>query len=154
MDFTKFMNIIKNIGTFIANYFVMGFRNLFTVINWVITAVNRLGAEFKTLTIPDWITPGSPTPLEMGLRGINDAMRSINSGSLPTMTQGLKFEQVGALPTASVPGSSAGASVRASSGMTVVMQFGDGVTRDEVHTIASGSAEDAVGQFRRALGVA
>lgn len=29
--------------------------------------------------LPDWITPGSPTPFELGLRGIADAMRQVNS---------------------------------------------------------------------------
>lgn len=27
--------------------------------------------------LPDWLTPGSPTPLEIGLRGLNDAINSL-----------------------------------------------------------------------------
>jgi hypothetical protein len=39
----------------------------------VIDAVGRLIAELDKITwpsLPDWMTPGSPTPLELGLRGI------------------------------------------------------------------------------------
>ena len=28
----------------------------------------------RNLKLPDWLTPGSPTPLEMGIHGINDAL--------------------------------------------------------------------------------
>jgi hypothetical protein len=37
------------------------------------------------IIIPDDITPGSPTPFELGLRGINDAMAELNRIQLPAM---------------------------------------------------------------------
>jgi len=43
--------------------------------------INKLGDK-----LPDWMTPGSPTPLELGLRGINDAMRQLSSVELPRLS--------------------------------------------------------------------
>lgn len=40
-----------------------------TVIGWI----NTLREKLTGLTLPDWLTPGSPTPLELGLLGIADA---------------------------------------------------------------------------------
>ncbi len=37
--------------------------------------------------LPDWAIPGSPTPFEIGLRGIADAMEELNRVSLPRMQQ-------------------------------------------------------------------
>jgi NAD dependent epimerase/dehydratase family enzyme len=35
------------------------------------------------LKIPDWLTPGSPTPFEMGIRGVSSAMQDAVNQSLP-----------------------------------------------------------------------
>lgn len=32
---------------------------------------------FRNLTLPDWLTPGSPTPLEIGLKGIGQAFTAL-----------------------------------------------------------------------------
>lgn len=39
--------------------------------------------------LPDWLRPGSPTPLELGLRGINNAMGDLSGGELPALEAGL-----------------------------------------------------------------
>lgn len=44
---------------------------------WLKKIVEQLGS----LVLPDWLTPGSPTPFELGLRGITDAMGEM--GGLP-----------------------------------------------------------------------
>jgi TP901 family phage tail tape measure protein len=43
-------------------------------LTWVRDRLNDLKNALKNLTLPDWLTPGSPTPLELGLRGINAAL--------------------------------------------------------------------------------
>jgi TP901 family phage tail tape measure protein len=46
--------------------------------------------QLANLKVPDWLKPGSPTPLEMGLRGISAAMKeaaAISAGMMaPTLT--------------------------------------------------------------------
>lgn len=46
-------------------------------------AVYGVIAAIAQLSIPWWLTPGSPTPLEMGLRGIGSAMSDLNKNALP-----------------------------------------------------------------------
>jgi hypothetical protein len=54
-----------------------------------------LAATMRGLQLPSWLTPGSPTPLETGLVGINQALHRITSSSLPTFSAGLKLEPLG-----------------------------------------------------------
>lgn len=37
----------------------------------------------KSITIPDWLVPGSPTPFELGIRGITKALEEVNRRALP-----------------------------------------------------------------------
>lgn len=60
-------------------------------------AVYDLGAAFMSLALPDWLTPGSPTPLEMGIKGINNALSEMSGGALPS------FNPAGATVAATAP---------------------------------------------------
>jgi hypothetical protein len=57
-------------------------RHLADALGWVIDRFDdmRHAAERAVDAIPDWMIPGSPTPLELGLRGIADATRGVNLG--------------------------------------------------------------------------
>jgi hypothetical protein len=57
------------------------------VIQKVVDWVNKLIEKIKNFQLPWWLTPKSPTPFEIGLRGIADAMDSIND-RLPKMQSG------------------------------------------------------------------
>jgi hypothetical protein len=47
------------------------------LIGWVDSLRNSLSG----LKLPEWMTPGSPTPLELGLVGINDAMKQLSQSA-------------------------------------------------------------------------
>lgn len=47
-----------------------------TAIDWL----GDLAETISNLELPDWLTPGSPTPLELGLLGIADALRDVVRG--------------------------------------------------------------------------
>ena len=64
-------------------------------INVVIGWINQLGANLGSIELPDWLTPGSPTPFELGLRGIGDALRSVARQGLPELQAGLQLSAVG-----------------------------------------------------------
>jgi hypothetical protein len=51
---------------------------------------DQLAVAVSELELPDWLTPGSPTPLEYGLRGIADALGGLNRNGLPGFEQGLE----------------------------------------------------------------
>ena len=51
-------------------------------------------------SLPDWATPGSPTPFEIGVRGIDDALKELKRNLPPTLSQ---------LATGGAPSMAAGA---------------------------------------------
>lgn len=60
------------------------------VIGWI----SNLAAKIGSIQLPDWMTPGSPTPLELGLRGIANAMSELSSLEIPRFQASL--DRVGA----------------------------------------------------------
>jgi len=66
------------------------FSKVSDVFGWVIEKLGKLSGAISNLTLPDWLTPGSPTPFELGLRGIADALTAVNNvmGSGPLMGVG------------------------------------------------------------------
>jgi len=67
-----------------------------TVIGWVQNFIDSL----KKLKLPDWLTPGSPTPFEMGLVGISDEMEHLSRVDIPKLERSMVGLQAGAGLTA------------------------------------------------------
>ncbi len=65
------------------------FEGIGNAIRGVIRWVNDLADKLRNLRLPDWLTPGSPTPFETGLRGIAEAMRELSAAELPHLNVGL-----------------------------------------------------------------
>jgi TP901 family phage tail tape measure protein len=71
-----------------------------SVIGWI----KDLTEKLKNITLPDWLTPGSPTPFEIGLRGIADAMQQVQALSgqvFAGMPSSIMVGAAGVSPTAS-----------------------------------------------------
>lgn len=51
------------------------FKKIKTIIIKVIAYIESLALTISQVQLPDWLTPGSPTPFETGLKGIADAVR-------------------------------------------------------------------------------
>ena len=45
--------------------------------------------ELQEINLPDWLIPGSPTPFELGLRGITDAMTDLGRIGAPNLQMAL-----------------------------------------------------------------
>jgi hypothetical protein len=56
-----------------------GLDKLKKPIDWLIDKLTWLKDKFDAIKLPEGLKPGSPTPFEMGLRGINDALKTTNS---------------------------------------------------------------------------
>lgn len=57
-------------------------------LTWVHEKLVALGQFLDNFTLPDWLTPGSPTPFEVGLLGIADALDTV-TGRLRNMAAAL-----------------------------------------------------------------
>jgi hypothetical protein len=53
--------------------------------------LNQFNVMLQNMTLPSWLTPGSPTPFEMGLRGIDSALNSLNGKNMPAMKANLEL---------------------------------------------------------------
>jgi len=86
--------ILTGLATFVKNVLVAAFNGIVTAIQSAITWLKNLADRINNLTLPDWLTPGSPTPFELGLIGINKAMQELNV-QLPTLAKGLDLQMSG-----------------------------------------------------------
>jgi len=67
------------------------FDGLTGAIQAIIDKLSRMADKLRNLDLPDWLTPGSPTPFELGLIGIGSAI----SGPL---LNGIRAFENGAIP--------------------------------------------------------
>ena len=51
-----------------------------------------LASAFLGIDVPDWLKPGSPTPFEMGLKGIHGQIKKMTATSLPGLSMGLQVD--------------------------------------------------------------
>lgn len=72
---------------FLAGALLTAFNGIKSAVHDVVTWIQNLADGINNLTLPDWLTPGSPTPFEIGLVGINEQLKKLASGSLPAIRQ-------------------------------------------------------------------
>lgn len=73
----------------------------------------KMADRIRNLQLPAWLTPGSPTPLEIGLRGIAKAMDNIARKGLPDIRTGLALERPIYLPMTTGQGKQSGTTINA-----------------------------------------
>lgn len=72
-------------ASFLSNTLYNAFNGIKNVVQWVIDRIDELKDAINNLTLPDWLTPGSPTPLEIGLVGINNQLSKLAEAALPAV---------------------------------------------------------------------
>jgi TP901 family phage tail tape measure protein len=53
-------------------------------------AIDKVTEKLKGIKLPDWLVPGSPTPLELGLRGIGNAFEDLSVDKIPAFQDALQ----------------------------------------------------------------
>mgnify|MGYP001019214932 CR=1 FL=1 len=94
---TTFGPILQWLGDFIINTLVpLGFQAWASAIAGISLQIqnatkwlNTMADTVRGLKLPAWLTPGSPTPFEMGLRGIASALANVSDIGLPKFGQEL-----------------------------------------------------------------
>jgi TP901 family phage tail tape measure protein len=64
--------------------------------------ITGLADKLRDISLPGWMTPGSPTPWEIGLRGVRDELESLYRGDLPLLNTQLQGLQATAQRTTNV----------------------------------------------------
>lgn len=94
------------------------FTTLGKIIESVTTFITGLTDKLKGITIPPYLTPGSPTPFEMGLRGINEQIAELAGAQLPSLSAELSVVNRNS-PSALLEGTSTVSGYNLSRGQTV-----------------------------------
>lgn len=91
-----------------------GWQSFMDLIQPAIDLIGEFGETLAGIgdSLPDWLTPGSPTPFELGLLGIDNALADV-AGTLPDLEAGLNIGEpllpdVGTLDMAAGGGGNAG----------------------------------------------
>jgi len=86
------MPVFQRVADFIRTALMPVWDALGSAINkvagFIQTVVGKLEAmadKLEHLSLPDWLTPGSPTPWEIGLLGINRALERVSRHGLPSL---------------------------------------------------------------------
>jgi hypothetical protein len=87
------MPVIKDVASWISGALQSAFNGISSAISGVVGWVQSFIDKLSSITLPDWLTPGSPTPFEMGLRGINDAMSELNNNALTDFNANLNVNK-------------------------------------------------------------
>jgi phage-related protein len=103
------------------------------VIDWLRQMADRL----NNLSLPDWLTPGSPTPFEMGLRGIADAMNNLPTEALRMGINGVAGGLGGDVPALSGAGA-----------FNIVVNIGS-VTEGNAYSTGQQAGRGIVDELRR-----
>lgn len=89
---TKLMPVLEPVAEFLSEVFAKALEAVEKIILSVTKAINKLIDALKNIDLPPELTPGSPTPFEIGLRGIHKALTDINRLSLPQFASSLQFQ--------------------------------------------------------------
>jgi hypothetical protein len=117
------LDVLRPFADFLTNTLKKAFDGILNVIHSVVDWINHLADSINNLSLPDWLTPGSPTPFEIGLTGINEQLKKLASASLPAIRQ--QMEILGTVrDVPSIANRSAAASVSNSSQSTRNYLFG------------------------------
>ena len=75
----KVVGVVSTLAGWLADHLQPAFDAIGDAISNVIGWFESLKDKLSNIHLPDWLTPGSPTPFELGLRGIASALKEVNS---------------------------------------------------------------------------
>lgn len=85
---------LKSFGQFLGGNFVTAIQAVSNVIQGLIGWIQRFTEKINSVSLPWWMTPGSPTPWELGLVGVQDTLDSLSRTSLPRFEAAVALQPV------------------------------------------------------------
>ncbi len=109
------------------------FERIIGIVQGVVDWINRLADAISNISLPKWLTPGSPTPFEIGLWGIYDALRKVGRVAMPDFVAAVNLVPKGppGLSLATVPAGGRGP-VTLNFHYSPVVSLGDEVEAERV----------------------
>lgn len=85
------MPTLRPLADFLTNVLKAAFDGITAAIQTLTGWINTLAEAFNNVELPTALTPGSPTPFEIGLKGINDQLSKLYKTALPALTNELSI---------------------------------------------------------------
>lgn len=83
--------VFEWLKTSVIDAVASSFEGLSGTIQRVADWINNLTEALRNIKLPDWMTPGSPTPWEIGLRGVASELQSLSRTQLPAFSAALNY---------------------------------------------------------------
>lgn len=84
-----FLPAIRSVASWVGDKLGGAFDRVRNAISGVWDWIKKLAGSLANIKLPSWMTPGSPTPWEIGLRGVSSAMGRLDTESLPGLSNAL-----------------------------------------------------------------
>jgi len=86
------MPALETVGGYLGGAFKDALDGISEAIKSVTGWLKDMATKLSNIKLPDWLTPGSPTPFELGLVGISKQLRKLNATDLPSFRASLEFD--------------------------------------------------------------
>lgn len=96
--------IVAKLASWIGGQLVQSFANLSNTLKVVTEWLNKVASTLNGMKLPAWMTPGSPTPWEIGLLGVNDALKKVSNIGLPQLNASMTGINTPALASGAIGG--------------------------------------------------
>lgn len=96
--------IVAKLASWIGGQLVQSFTNLSNTLRVVTDWLNKVASTLNSMKLPAWMTPGSPTPWEIGLLGVNDALKKVSNIGLPQLDASITGINTPALASGAIGG--------------------------------------------------
>lgn len=90
----KYLPVIEKVAAWLKEKLTPAFKWVGEAIGKVVDFLNELASKLRNIELPGWMTPGSPTPWEIGLLGVQDALDSLSRTSLPRFEAAVNLQPV------------------------------------------------------------
>jgi len=76
---TGVIEVVTNLVGWLVDKLQPAFDGIGKAVQSVMGWFDKMTSKLSNIKLPKWLTPGSPTPFELGLRGIADALQDVDS---------------------------------------------------------------------------
>lgn len=83
---------LQKFAAWVADKVQPALEGIGRVIEKVIGWLGGLANSINNLKLPDWLTPGSPTPWEISLWGVGDALKNLARSEMPAFRSSLELQ--------------------------------------------------------------
>ncbi len=83
--------LLQTFGGWLAEKLSPAFDGISEAIGNATEWLGTMADKIRELKLPDWLTPGSPTPWEIGLLGIGHALNQLSGSELPSFDAALQL---------------------------------------------------------------